>query len=109
MTLTITTDRTLVRAGSQSVRYLSLRFSAPDAPARPDGAQKERMPLDIAIVIDRSGSMGGEKLRLAKEAAVKAIGMLSPGDRVALVAYDTEVQTLAPAAALEPADRKSVV
>ena len=109
MTISITTDRSLVRADSHSVRYLSLRFSAPDAPARPDGAKKERMPLDIAIVIDRSGSMSGEKLRLAKEAAVKAISMLSPGDRVALVAYDTEVQTLAPAAALEPAHRDALL
>ena len=109
MTLTITTDRTLVRAGSQSVRYLSLRFSAPDAPARPDGRKTERMPLDIAIVIDRSGSMSGEKLALAKEAAVKAIDMLTAADRVALVAYDTEVQTLAHAAALEPAHRDALL
>ena len=109
MTLTITTDRTLVRAGSQSVRYLSLRFSAPDAPARPDGRKTERMPLDISIVIDRSGSMSGEKLALAKEAAVKAIDMLTAADRVALVAYDTEVQTLAHAAALEPAHRDALL
>ena len=109
MTISITTDRSLARANANSVRYLSLRFSAPDAPARADGARKERMPLDIAIVIDRSGSMSGEKLALAKEAAVKAIDMLSAGDRVALVAYDTDVQTLAHAAALEPAHRDALL
>jgi Ca-activated chloride channel family protein len=97
MTLHITTDRRLVRAGVQSTRYLRVRFTAPEAPRH-----GERLPLDVALVIDRSGSMAGGKLELAKMAARRAVELLGPRDHVALVAYDTEVELLAAGAPLDP-------
>src|SRR5687768_6825098 len=56
-----------------------------------------RPPVNIALVIDRSGSMSGDKIMKAREAALEAVRRLSPDDIVALVAYDTGVQTLVPA------------
>ena len=50
-----------------------------------------RPPVDVAIVIDRSGSMSGDKLRHAKRAARQLIDQLQPGDRVAVVAYGSDV------------------
>ena len=97
MTLHIHTDRRLVRAGVHSTRYVRIRFTAPEAPH-----QHERLPLDVALVIDRSGSMGGGKLELAKLAARQAVDLLGPRDHVALVAYDTEVALLAGGALLDP-------
>jgi Ca-activated chloride channel homolog len=44
--------------------------------------------LGMVIVIDRSGSMAGEKLQLARRAAVEAVQMLSRRDRVGVVAFD---------------------
>ncbi len=96
MTLHIHTDRRLVRAGVHSTRYVRIRFTAPEAPR-----QRERLPLDVALVIDKSGSMDGDKLELAKLAARRAVELLGPRDHVALVAYDTEVELLAGGALLD--------
>jgi Ca-activated chloride channel family protein len=56
-----------------------------------------RPPVNLALVIDRSGSMGGDKIEKAREAALEAVRRLAPDDIVALIAYDTNVQTLVPA------------
>ncbi len=70
--------------------------------ARPAAA--ERRPLNLAIVLDRSGSMADRKLDLAKNAALHLIHQLDARDRVALVVYDDRVELLAPGAAVT-ADR----
>lgn len=98
MTLHATTDRTLIRAAANSVRFVRVQFTAPDA--SPTNERVERRPLDVAVVIDRSGSMAGPKLELAKVAARMIVETLSERDRVALVAYDTDVDCLAPAVPL---------
>lgn len=56
-----------------------------------------RAPLNVSLVVDRSGSMQGERIARAKEAARLAVGMLGPEDVVSVVAYDTEAQVLVPA------------
>ena len=50
----IQTDRALIPAGTSSVRYLQVLVSAPPAPA-PTSAS--RLPVDVALVLDRSGSI----------------------------------------------------
>lgn len=54
----------------------------------------DRPPLNIGLVIDRSGSMRGAKLRYARQAACCAIEQLLPTDRVSVVSYDNQVETL---------------
>ncbi|MCE9560185.1 MAG: VWA domain-containing protein [Armatimonadetes bacterium] len=51
-----------------------------------------RTPLQVALVIDRSGSMSGEKLEITKAAVAQFIRSLDPDDRVALVTYDDRVE-----------------
>src|SRR6185436_579493 len=56
-----------------------------------------RTPVNVAIVLDKSGSMAGEKLRKAKEAAIVSIDRLGPNDIVSVIAYDQTVEVLVPA------------
>jgi len=53
-----------------------------------------RTPLAISIVIDRSGSMSGGKLEEAKSAAIDLVNRLQDNDRVCVVIYDEDVETL---------------
>jgi Ca-activated chloride channel homolog len=91
VTLSLRTDRKLIRAESSSRRYVLFTVDAPEAPPRAD-----RSPVNVALVLDRSGSMEGEnKFALARKAVESALAMLSSDDRFTLVVYDTEVDVLA--------------
>lgn len=57
----------------------------------------DRTPANVAIVLDKSGSMSGEKIRHAREAAAMAVGKLSDKDIVSIVTYDTTVDVVVPA------------
>ena len=56
----------------------------------------ERPPLHVALVIDRSGSMGGEKLEHACRCSAWLGERLRPTDEVALVTFDDEVRLMLP-------------
>jgi Ca-activated chloride channel family protein len=64
--------------------------------AAPDPNARLAAPVDVAFVLDRSGSMSGGKLELAKEGVSLALERLRPIDRVALVIYDDDVEVLQP-------------
>ena len=89
MSLSVRTDRKLVRAGAPSTRYALVSFDAPEAPAK-----EGRRPVNVALVLDRSGSMGGEKIRLAREAVRQALRTLRATDRFSLVVYDDRVDVV---------------
>jgi Ca-activated chloride channel family protein len=98
MTLSLRTDRPLLRAGFRSTRYLLATIFAPTAPPR-----AERRPVSVALVLDRSGSMDGErKFGLACEAVEQSLHLLRPEDRFTLVVYDTQVDVLCEVAAATP-------
>lgn len=60
-------------------------------------SEGKRIAANIAIVLDKSGSMDGEKLFQAKQAAIMAIKRLNPDDIVSVVSYDTQVKVVVPA------------
>jgi Ca-activated chloride channel family protein len=64
----------------------------------------KRTPLNLALVIDRSGSMQGSKLREAKRCVVDLIQRMHSEDQVGLVQYDDQIDTLLP---LTPVDQVS--
>lgn len=66
------------------------------APALP--GPQGRLPLNLALVLDRSGSMTGEPLARVKQASEFAVTHLGPADYLALVSYETEVRTELPSA-----------
>ncbi|MBW2699633.1 MAG: VWA domain-containing protein [Deltaproteobacteria bacterium] len=57
--------------------------------------QNQRPPLNVALVLDRSGSMAGEKLAQAKQAVAMVLGTLREDDRVSIITYDNTVQIIA--------------
>ena len=59
-------------------------------------AKAERPGANVAIVLDRSGSMSGEKLSRAKEAALLALDLLDERDILSVVAYSDTVSVLVP-------------
>lgn len=67
----------------------------------------KRAPVNVAIVLDKSGSMQGEKIAKAKDAAIDAIGRLGSDDIVSIVAYDSTVTVIVPATKLS--DKESVI
>ena len=92
-TITIIPFRSLLAAGQESFLDVLIRIAAPQQEPR-----RERRPLNLGIVLDRSGSMQGEKLRHAAEAVAFAVHNMHGDDRVSLTVYNSEVQTLVPSA-----------
>ena len=85
-------DRTLIRARGSSVRYLLASITAPAAERR-----AERLPVNIALILDRSGSMDGEnKFPLAVEAVKQSLRLLTSTDRVSIVVFDEQVDVILP-------------
>lgn len=58
---------------------------------KPESKGHERPPLNIGVVLDRSGSMAGDKLDHAKKAIEFLIQHLSAQDTFSLVTYDKRV------------------
>lgn len=53
-----------------------------------------RLPLNLSLVLDRSGSMSGYPLKNAKNAAEKLVEYLTPEDYVSVVVYDDHPTTI---------------
>jgi Ca-activated chloride channel family protein len=69
------------------------------APAAPTGSEP-RLPATLQVVLDRSGSMGGGRLRGAKAALLTLVDRLDPTDNFGLVAFDNTVAIVIPAGPL---------
>lgn len=79
-------------AGEKQVNYLRVGLTGVPVKGTP-----RRTPVNVAIVLDKSGSMSGDKLVRAKEAALASIDRLGPDDIVSVIAYDHTVDVLVPA------------
>ena len=53
-----------------------------------------RSPLNLSVVLDRSGSMSGAKLEKAKQGAAMVLDQLSKRDCFSLVTYDNKVKVV---------------
>jgi Ca-activated chloride channel homolog len=84
--------RAALIAAQENTLDVLLRVKAPAAPE----TRRERLPLNLAIVIDRSGSMSGQPLAEAKRCAAMIIDGLSPRDRASVVVYDDVADVVVP-------------
>lgn len=73
-------------------------------------SMKQRPPVNVAIVLDKSGSMSGEKIRQAIRGAADAIDLLGPEDIVSVITYDSTVNVLVPSTKLtDPESVKAAI
>jgi Ca-activated chloride channel family protein len=89
VTLKVRPDRTLIRPLSRSQRFLLVDITAP-----PSDRRTERSPVNLAFVLDRSGSMDGQKIQLARRAVEEGIRRLDARDRFTIVSYDDQIDTV---------------
>jgi Ca-activated chloride channel family protein len=87
--LRVDVDRAVLPSASTEKAVVKIALDG----LRPPGREL-RPPVNLALVIDRSGSMGGAKIAKARQAALEAVRRLSPNDLVSLVAFDSRVETL---------------
>jgi Ca-activated chloride channel homolog len=78
-----------------------VELTAPEPPAT-----ATRAPTTLVIVLDRSGSMTGERIESAKTALLTLVDRLNPNDRFGLVAFDTHAQVAVPTGPLT--DKRAV-
>ncbi len=71
-------------------------------------SQKVRLPLQVVLVLDRSGSMQGARMQNAQQAAVFFLDNLETGDSVAVVSYASNVRVDVPLQAITPATREHI-
>jgi Ca-activated chloride channel family protein len=85
-------DKGILPADVTRIAILKVTLDAPPPPIH-----QERPPVNLAIVLDRSGSMAGRKLSKAQEGAITALRRLSSEDIFSMVAYNHLVETIVPA------------
>jgi anti-anti-sigma factor len=91
MRLNVQTDHAQLRAGVSTDINVLARMEFPSAPG-----STSRPPIHLALVVDRSSSMEGEKLTLTKKAAVYFMNWLTRRDYLSVVTYNESVDLLVP-------------
>ncbi len=91
-------DKTYLLPGNRQVAYLMVKLTAPEQEI------KNRPVQNLSFVIDRSGSMSGEKLEYTKKAVSFAVGHLGPQDYCSVVAFDDMVTMVASSHRVENKD-----
>ncbi len=101
--VTVQSESNLIARQTPTQRVLELRVRPPE-----NQKANQRTPLNIAMVLDRSGSMHGFKLEYVKQAAQHVIQLLADQDRAALVTFDDEVTVNFPTAQINRHARSEI-
>lgn len=102
--LKLKTDAQLIATTLPSSRILEIELKAPEA--RQGSAST---PLNLALVIDRSGSMASGKLEQAKAAVSQILELMRPADSATIVDYDDQVTVTAESSSITAAARTEMM
>ena len=100
LSLKLEPEQTVVLSGSPQEMIVKIDLTAAKS------KKTRRSPLNLAVVLDRSGSMTGAKIEQARQAACALVEQLTDGDIFSLVTYSTGVEVLVPAQGVE--DKESL-
>lgn len=89
VSLRVAPERDLVYTGGPREVIVQVEIEA----RKPD-PRRHRVPMNLAVVLDRSGSMQGAKIEKARQAACVAVDQLADDDLFSLVIYDNETDVL---------------
>ena len=92
MRLNAHVDVELVAVEQPDELTVMLELRAPEAPQ-----ERPRPPAAVQVVLDRSGSMQGERLEAAQRALLALVDRLDPSDRFGVVAFDDTADVVVPA------------
>ena len=82
----------VIKAGRAQTAFLKVGMTGFTLPS-----QDERPPANVALVIDKSGSMAGDRIARAKQAATMAVHSLGANDIISVIAFDNTVEVVIPA------------
>ncbi len=95
VTVQASLERTTLPANTTGDTFVRVALTGKELPKQ---QQQQRPAVSLTLVIDRSGSMGGEnKMEAAEEAACAAIKALQQGDKFAVVSFDDGAELLSEA------------
>ncbi len=89
LALEAATDRSIYLSNASNSVYVEARIGPVAVPAEAAAAVR-----NVALVLDRSGSMADEPIRALRQAVAATLGMLAPHDIVSVVLFGSEVETL---------------
>jgi Ca-activated chloride channel family protein len=92
------TTRAKLEAGREQTVDVLIRITPPDL-----DSSRFRSPLNLSLVLDRSGSMAGAKMVNARNAAMFCVDQMLPTDRLSVVTFDENIDVLFPS---EPVSNK---
>ena len=87
---TVISDPQVDISQGSNQRQLSIEVSALAEP------EDRKLPLNLCLILDHSGSMKGTPLSTVKEAAKELIKGLKPEDRLSVIAFDHEAEVIVP-------------
>lgn len=102
ISLDVGVSNPLMLAGEKKINHIRISLTGFDVPQN-----ESRPPVNTAIVIDQSGSMGGQKIVQAREAAIAAVKRLRDDDIVSIILYSDSATVLVPAT--KATDRDAII
>ena len=94
LTSTLAVERPWIVKGGTRPIYVLIRFAAPELDVRPS----QRPPLNLSLVLDRSGSMADKgKIEYLRQAAKLAVASLGERDTISVVEFDDQITLMWPA------------